>query len=606
MNKKISIVLMLLLFALVFSAKDAHALWGSPQKESKLDKDAYETLVKKNLDLRNEVDRLVKEQEQLRSIYKILLEKVKTLQRDNAKLSEQLKPVQKKSPASANTIVAEPYTEPESNAPDDRAKGLQEGILANKDIIEQQSEKIRSQEERISALESELGSFKVIFDTAALKKNYPEAFIGREDAAKFMASRPVKRVREEVDKLNAKQKVKNEQVSALDKEMEKSRADQNELKGRIDSAAINVSGLKDSVANINADIKSEGEQAQAEQDRIKGLEGSIDKVTQEQRDIDIRLQDAAKMVSQAEESIRKAAAVPAPKGSPAGFKSEEVKSLEKDLEKASGDEKDLRQKMQDAEVKISDLKQAIKDTLTRSEENIARAESKKERIAALKKDIAAGEAKEIVLKKDLQRLMKKTDVIKRKRATLTASIEAEDARIRDLKKIIEKQMLGMYDTGGLQGEGVGPAAEAQSTLSMLNNRIRELRSRNEELEKSLKRSEKSGDRPLRNNELPTDVKRKLDKERLDMHYNLAIVYDQNKMYKDAEREYLKCLDINSNDPDVIYNLGILYDDKLNDNHKAAGYYKKYLEVRPMGESATQVRIWLTDIELEQRIGREVR
>ncbi len=102
------------------------------------------------------------------------------------------------------------------------------------------------------------------------------------------------------------------------------------------------------------------------------------------------------------------------------------------------------------------------------------------------------------------------------------------------------------------------------------------------------------------------IEQKTDKERLDMHYNLAVVFDKNGMYEDSEREYLKCLRINPDDPDVHYNLAILYDDKLNKNLAAIKHYKKYLELHPKGEEASQVRQWILLAEQENRIGPEMR
>ena len=84
-----------------------------------------------------------------------------------------------------------------------------------------------------------------------------------------------------------------------------------------------------------------------------------------------------------------------------------------------------------------------------------------------------------------------------------------------------------------------------------------------------------------------------------------MVYGRRQVL-DAKREYLKCLKIDPKDAGVLYNLGILYDDKLNDNRKAAYYYRRFLKYRPMGEDAIQVRRWLTDIELETRLGEEAR
>ena len=91
-----------------------------------------------------------------------------------------------------------------------------------------------------------------------------------------------------------------------------------------------------------------------------------------------------------------------------------------------------------------------------------------------------------------------------------------------------------------------------------------------------------------------------------MHFNLGVVYDKNNMSLDAEREYLKCLHIDPKDAGVHYNMGILYDDKLNENHKALLHYKKFLELHPMGDTAERVRDWITRIEVENRLGKEMR
>ena len=92
-----------------------------------------------------------------------------------------------------------------------------------------------------------------------------------------------------------------------------------------------------------------------------------------------------------------------------------------------------------------------------------------------------------------------------------------------------------------------------------------------------------------------------NKQRLDMHFNLAVTYDKTKMYKAEEREYMECLRIDPADANVHYNLGILYDDKLNDNAKAIKHYQKYLQLRPTGEDTEQVRQWIMYAEQQQRL-----
>lgn len=92
-----------------------------------------------------------------------------------------------------------------------------------------------------------------------------------------------------------------------------------------------------------------------------------------------------------------------------------------------------------------------------------------------------------------------------------------------------------------------------------------------------------------------------NKQRLDMHFNLAVAYDKTKMYKAEEREYMECLRLDPQDANVHYNLGILYDDKLKNHAKAIKHYQEYLQLRPMGEDSEQVREWIMHAEQQQRL-----
>jgi tetratricopeptide (TPR) repeat protein len=102
------------------------------------------------------------------------------------------------------------------------------------------------------------------------------------------------------------------------------------------------------------------------------------------------------------------------------------------------------------------------------------------------------------------------------------------------------------------------------------------------------------------------LKLQTDKERIDMHFNLAVVYEKNGMYVDAEREYYKCLQLDPNEAEVHYNLGILYDDRMNKTSAALVHYKRYLELRPKGEGSEEVRQWIFNAEQEARLGVEAR
>ena len=88
------------------------------------------------------------------------------------------------------------------------------------------------------------------------------------------------------------------------------------------------------------------------------------------------------------------------------------------------------------------------------------------------------------------------------------------------------------------------------------------------------------------------VRKKLVQERLSYHYNLALSYDQGQKYEQAVVEYKKALGINPNDPDVNYNLAVIYDDYLGDNKKAIKHYQNYLKYSPGAEDAEKVLNWI--------------
>jgi tetratricopeptide (TPR) repeat protein len=102
------------------------------------------------------------------------------------------------------------------------------------------------------------------------------------------------------------------------------------------------------------------------------------------------------------------------------------------------------------------------------------------------------------------------------------------------------------------------------------------------------------------------TKKELARQKLNAHYNLALAYDKMEMYKEEEKEYLACLKVDPQDANVHYNLGILYDDKLNMNVKAVEHYKKFLELRPVGEDAQEVKTWILYAQQEQRLGEQTR
>lgn len=69
-----------------------------------------------------------------------------------------------------------------------------------------------------------------------------------------------------------------------------------------------------------------------------------------------------------------------------------------------------------------------------------------------------------------------------------------------------------------------------------------------------------------------------------------------KRPRDAEKVYLKALKQDPKNPQVSYNLGVLYGDYLKDPRKAAKYYRRYIELAPQAPDVSTVRSWLLDLD----------
>ena len=91
-----------------------------------------------------------------------------------------------------------------------------------------------------------------------------------------------------------------------------------------------------------------------------------------------------------------------------------------------------------------------------------------------------------------------------------------------------------------------------------------------------------------------------DREKLNMHYNMASVYAREGKFEAAESEYLQALRIDPADADVHYNLGILDDDEMKLPEKATLHYRRYLQLNPHGPDADRVRNWLMKLEMRDQ------
>ncbi|MFA5164243.1 MAG: tetratricopeptide repeat protein [Candidatus Omnitrophota bacterium] len=257
---------------------------------------------------------------------------------------------------------------------------------------------------------------------------------------------------------------------------------------------------------------------------------------------------------------------------------------------------ELKKKLDDASKKLSSVmkeREAMQKDLDKAQKQLS----------DMDKKIAAEVQKRI---KDIKAVPAGSD-----RSEAIRALQQENAALQDeinrLKDALKKQ--GQPAAG--PGSDVKPVKTRQPQADAGDiSQAEVLKVQLDKLESDLKNAQKNADDAKKEKQAAAaqakKMKIKTDKERLDMHFNLAVVYEKNGMYADAEREYYKCLQIDPNDAEVHYNLGILYDDRMNKTSAALVHYKRYLELRPKGESSEEVRQWIFNAEQEARLGVEAR
>ena len=91
------------------------------------------------------------------------------------------------------------------------------------------------------------------------------------------------------------------------------------------------------------------------------------------------------------------------------------------------------------------------------------------------------------------------------------------------------------------------------------------------------------------------IKKSSQSEKSTVHYNMGCMSKLYKQYSKAEQEFLKALAISPEDPNIHYNLGILYDDDLDNNEAAATHYGHFLELSANEQDRAQVQEWLSSL-----------
>jgi tetratricopeptide (TPR) repeat protein len=173
---------------------------------------------------------------------------------------------------------------------------------------------------------------------------------------------------------------------------------------------------------------------------------------------------------------------------------------------------------------------------------------------------------------------------------LEGALAEANVRQKQQRKVIEKLVR------------VIPKLEKE--LEQKESEIKRTEQDMEELKQELKRREQRVVKAQRMAGLLDRARDEVDQvkdvESRDMNYNMALVYMREGRYRDAEQAYLRALQLDPSDPDIHYNLAILYDDELEDQRRALMHYRKYLRLDPYAEDQSQVKLWIISLETDLR------
>lgn len=223
-------------------------------------------------------------------------------------------------------------------------------------------------------------------------------------------------------------------------------------------------------------------------------------------------------------------------------------------------------------------------------------EQLKDRLARIESDHEnAVKVQEEMLKK-MQNARREAALTSEKEKDLKGKLAEAKAAEEESKLVVEKLL---DQVPAMERELETLKKDVSAKDQALQEKTKSLEEMKVELEKRERRLMKAERMAAMLDKAREEVGQTSNKEKRDMYYNMAVVYAREGRYEDAEKEYLHALRIDPTDPDVHYNLGILYDEKLHNKAKAALHYRTYLKLNPSAGDADTVKGWLTQNELAQ-------
>ncbi|MBU0604761.1 MAG: tetratricopeptide repeat protein [Candidatus Omnitrophica bacterium] len=423
--------------------------------------------------------------------------------------------------------------------------------------------------------------------------------------------------------ISARDKQFTGMMAAVNKESEARAKKIDNLKEDLKASDAKIKTLQNEKSRIDNDLKNKNVEYNAEMEKLNAVKNSLAAEKKER--------EAAQMKSG--ESADKDG-LPAKEPAPVKDESADIKKNMDAMMATAGKWETARQKLineisavtavkkvqeekiaaleKENELKTKELKAISGDLETVKKNTLVKIEKLKKKGLLAGVRLRSARSANKKLEDDIKVIMQE-----KRRAEKAFKIKTDDLKVRIAVLLDEAEQDNPPEKLPVAAQAIKGLSKGEELTMKLDDIFETLTDENDRLitenkatQARLKRAEQNAKAARRKAQqavsVPEVLRAKLNKERIDMHFNLAILYDKNGLYRDAEREYLKCLRIDPKDAGVHYNIAILYDDKINNNSKAMYHYRKFLALRPMGDTAERVRDWITKLELENRLGKEMR
>ncbi len=165
------------------------------------------------------------------------------------------------------------------------------------------------------------------------------------------------------------------------------------------------------------------------------------------------------------------------------------------------------------------------------------------------------------IKEQADGLNTEVDKLKKEKYSLSESIKQEQEKLANTEKTLKKK------------------------ISELEGELDATKIQNKKLSRMLEKNKRE----------------KLVRESANMHYNLGILYTKSSQYKKAIEEFKRAIELNPNDPDMHFNLAVVYDVYENNFVLAAQHYHRCLEISPRFSKKKLIEERITLLELKEAV-----